>query len=156
MATTFSSRLDAQVPRPANQSGLARSVVAEERPLSELYYSRYGELEVTPTPKPRTTSPAYSKFGSSSGSISPTIYSTPPAALAPFDSNMEETGDESDEVYDQFDLGDFTKEEIKLYESMVGPGERLRDAAPPAMSLAEMLEASCEEVQVLMEYVADR
>lgn len=44
---------------------------------------------------------------------------------------MEDSGDESDDVYDQFDLGDFTKEEIKRYESMVGPGERLRDAASP-------------------------
>lgn len=44
---------------------------------------------------------------------------------------MEDSGDESDDLYDQFDLGDFTKEEIKRYEAMVGPGERLRDAAPP-------------------------
>ena len=58
---------------------------------------------------------------------------------------MEESADESDEVYDQFDLGDFTKEEIKIYESMVGPGERLRDAAPPEKSVVEMLEASCEK-----------
>lgn len=156
MATTFSSRLGAPVPQPVNQTGLARSVIPEKRPLSEIYYSSYGESEITPTPKPRTTPRAYSKFGFSSGSSSPTIYSTPPAALAPFDSNMEGSGDESDEVYDQFDLGDFTKEEIKLYESMVGPGERLRDAAPPATSLAEMLEASCEKVQVLMKHVADR
>lgn len=69
---------------------------------------------------------------------------------------MEDSGDESDGVYDQFDLGDFTKEEIKIYESMVGPGERLRDAAPPEKSLAEMLETSCEEVQVVMTYGADR
>ena len=39
-------------------------------------------------------------------------------------------------MYDQFDLGDFTKEEIKRYEAMVGPGDRLRDAA----SSEEMLE----------------
>ena len=69
---------------------------------------------------------------------------------------MEDSGDESDGVYDQFDLGDFTKEEIKIYESMVGPGERLRDAAPPEKSLAEMLETSCAEIQFLMPYYADR
>ena len=57
---------------------------------------------------------------------------------------MEDSEDESDEYYDQFDLGDFTKEEIRRYESMVGPGERLRDAAPPAKPLAEVLESSCE------------
>ena len=61
---------------------------------------------------------------------------------------MKDSGDESDEVYDQFDLEGFTKEEIKTYEFMVGPGERLRDAAPPEMSLAEMLEASCAKIQV--------
>ena len=44
---------------------------------------------------------------------------------------MEESGSESDEIYDQFDLGDFTKEEIRRYEAMVGPGERLRDATSP-------------------------
>ena len=44
---------------------------------------------------------------------------------------MEDSEEESDDVYDEFDLGDFTKEEIKRYESMVGPGDRLRDAAPP-------------------------
>lgn len=45
---------------------------------------------------------------------------------------MEDTGQEVDDVYDEFDLGDFTKEEIRRYEEMVGPGERLRDAASPA------------------------
>lgn len=55
---------------------------------------------------------------------------------------MENSGDESDDVYDQFDLGDFTKEEIKRYEAMVGAGERLRDAAPPEQSFAEMRETS--------------
>ena len=59
---------------------------------------------------------------------------------------MEDSGDESEDVYDQFDLGDFTKEEIKAYEAMVGPGERLRDAAPPEKSLAEMREISCERI----------
>ena len=44
---------------------------------------------------------------------------------------MEDSGHESDDVYDEFDLGDFTKEEIKRYESMVGPEDRLRDAGPP-------------------------
>ena len=44
---------------------------------------------------------------------------------------MEDSGDEYDDVYNQFDLGDFTKEEIKRYDAMVGPGERLRDAASP-------------------------
>ena len=57
---------------------------------------------------------------------------------------MEESGDESDDVYDQFDLGDFTKEEIKIYESMVGPGERLRDAALPETPIAQTRETSCE------------
>lgn len=156
MATSISSRLDATVPQPADGSGQPRSVIPEKHPISDLYYSSYGESEVNPTPKPRTTPRKYSKFSLSSGSSSPTSYSTPPVALSPINSNMEDSGDESDDVYDQFDLGDFTKEEIKLYESMVGPGERLRDAAPPAMSLAEMLEASCEKVQVLMECVADR
>ncbi len=60
---------------------------------------------------------------------------------------MEDSGDESEDVYDQFDLGDFTKEEIKAYEAMVGPGERLRDAAPPKRSLAEMRETSCERIR---------
>lgn len=63
---------------------------------------------------------------------------------------MENSGDESDDVYDQFDLGDFTKEEIKRYEAMVGAGERLRDAAPPEQSFAEMRETSCERLHVLM------
>lgn len=63
---------------------------------------------------------------------------------------MGDSADESDGVYDEFDLGDFTKEEIKAYESMVGPGERLRDAAPPEKSLAEMLETSCEKPIALM------
>ena len=57
---------------------------------------------------------------------------------------MEDSGDESDDVYDEFDLGDFTKEEIKAYEAMVGRGERLRDAAPPDKSWVEILEASCQ------------
>ena len=64
---------------------------------------------------------------------------------------MEDVEDESDDYYDQFDLGDFTKEEIRRYEAMVGPGERLRDAAPPAKSFAEVLESSCERARALVE-----
>ena len=61
------------------------------------------------------------------------------------DSGLEsEDESESDGVYDEFDLGDFTKEEIKIYEAMVDPKERLRSAAPPEKSVAEMLEDSCE------------
>lgn len=145
MATTSSSHLGAPVPQSTNQTSLARSVIPEKRRLSQLYCSSYGEFEGTPTPKQRTTPHTYPNASFSSGSSRPTVHSTPPAALAPVHLDTEDSGDEFDEVYDQFDLGDFTKEEIKLYESMVGPGERLRDAAPPATSLAEMLEASCEK-----------
>ena len=62
---------------------------------------------------------------------------------------MEESGDESDEVYDQFDIGDFTKEEIKVYEAMVGPGERLRDATSPEEPSSPAWETTGEVVMTL-------
>ena len=109
------------------------------------YYSSYGESEATPTPKPRRKPPAYSRASFSSDSGSPTLKYPPSFAQPLQDRLKQDSEDESDEVYDQFDLGDFTKEEIKIYESMVAPGERLRDAAPPKKSFAEMLEDSCEK-----------
>ena len=62
---------------------------------------------------------------------------------------MEDSGDESDDVYDRFDLGDFTKEEIKIYESMVGPGERLRDAASPKAPSSPAPETTGELSRIL-------
>lgn len=61
---------------------------------------------------------------------------------------MEDAGEESDDVYDQFDLGDFTKEEIKRYEAMVGPGERLRDAASPREPSGPAPETTGELVRI--------
>ena len=90
---------------------------------------------------PRT----YSRASYSPESGRPILENPPSIAQLLQESFREDSEDESDEVYDQFDLGDFTKEEIKIYESMVAPGERLRDAAPPEKSLAEMLEDSCEK-----------
>ena len=119
MAATFSSYLKAPVPQPAYQLNSSPPVTRRKRSPSELYYSTCGESEGTPTPE----------------------------TLKTRESSMEDSGDESEDVYDQFDLGDFTKEEIKAYEAMVGPGERLRDAAPPKRSLAEMREISCERIQ---------
>lgn len=62
---------------------------------------------------------------------------------------MEGSGDESDDLYDQFDIGDFTKEEIKVYETMVGPGERLRDAASPEEPSSPASETTGEVVMIL-------
>lgn len=43
----------------------------------------------------------------------------------------EVEGEEGDDVYDQFDLGDFTKEEVKRLESIAEPGQRLCDVVSP-------------------------
>ena len=82
----------------------------------------------------------------SPGSGSPTSDDPPSFEDASTEDSKSESEDESesDGVYDEFDLGDFTKEEIKIYEAMVDPEERLRSAAPPEKSVAEMLEDSCE------------
>ena len=114
-----------------------------KRPLSESDY--YGESEATPIPKPRKMPRVYSRARFSSDTGSPTLDDPPSFTQLLQDCVREDSEDESDEVYDQFDLGDFTKEEIKVYESMLAPGERLRDAAPPEKSFAEMLEESCEK-----------
>ena len=139
MATIPSSHAEAQVSQPAQGIASKRSFL-----LSINYDSSYGESEATPTPKPRKMVRAYSRASFSSDLSSPTLDDQPPFAQVLQDRFREDSEDESDEVYDQFDLGDFTKEEIKIYESMVAPGERLRDAAPPEKSFAEMLEDSCE------------
>ena len=145
MATIPSSHAEAQVSQPAQGIASKLSFLPSKRLLSELDYdSSYGESEATPTPKPRKMARAYSRASFSSDLSSPTLDDQPPFAQVLQDCFREDLEDESDEVYDQFDLGDFTKEEIKIYESMVAPGERLRDAAAPEKSFAEMLEDSCE------------
>ena len=62
---------------------------------------------------------------------------------------MEDSGHESDDVYDEFDLGDFTKEEIKRYESMVGPEDRLREAALSEEPSDPALETTSEVLRIL-------
>lgn len=132
MATAFPAYLKAPVPQHGIQFDPRSPIVLpKQRSPSESYYSSYGESEGTPTPKRRKAKHSYSRPGFSSDPSSPTFYSTPPSAQVPRESTMEESGSESDEIYDQFDLGDFTKEEIRRYEAMVGPGERLRDATSP-------------------------
>lgn len=131
MATTFSAYLKAPISRPAHSIEPSRPVLSTERPSSSSYYSSYGESEGTPTPEGRKPQHPRSRPAFSSDPSSPTFYSTPPPAQMPRDTSVGDSSYESDDVYDQFDLGDFTKEEIKRYEAMVGPGERLRDAASP-------------------------
>ena len=146
MATIPSSHIEAQLFQPAQRIASTRPFLPSKRSLAELdYYSSYGESEATPTPMPRKMARPYSRTSFSSDPGSPTLENPPSIAQLLQESFREDSEDESDEVYDQFDLGDFTKEEIKIYESMVAPGERLRDAAPPEKSLAEMLEDSCEK-----------
>ena len=149
MADT-SSQVEAHVSRPANQFIPYHSALHTKRPLSEVHYSSYGESEATPTPKSRETQLLDLTADSDPDSSSLPSHSTPPPAQVARDTIMEDSEDESDEYYDQFDLGDFTKEEIRIYEAMVGPGERLRDAAPPAKPLAEVLESSCERPRALV------
>ena len=144
MASIASSNIEAQRSQPAHQMLSNQTIHPLKRTLSESdYYSSYGESEATPTPKPRKKPRPYSRASSSSDRGSPTFENQPSFAHPLRDRLGQDSEDESDEVYDQFDLGDFTKEEIKIYESMVAPGERLRDAAPPEKSFAEMLEDSC-------------
>ena len=146
MATIPSSHIEAPLSQPAQRIASTRPLLPSKRSLSELdYSSSYGGSEATPTPKPRKMARAYSRASFSSDPSSPTLEDPPSIAQLLQESFREDSEDESDEVYDEFDLGDFTKEEIKIYESMVAPGERLRDAAPPEKSLAEMLEDSCEK-----------
>ena len=145
MATIPSSHIEAQVSQPAQRIASTRSFLPSKRSPSELDYdSSYGESEVTPTPQPRKVARTYSRASFSTDSGSPTLEKPPSFTQLLQDRLGQDAEDESDEVYEQFDLGDFTKEEIKAYESMVAPGERLRDAAPPEKALAEMLEDSCE------------
>ena len=130
-----------------NRSQPYRPPFLNKRLLSEEHNSSHGESEATPTPKPRK---AQRLDPTPDINTDPSIPHSPPALMkVAQDNNMEDVEDESDDYYDQFDLGDFTKEEIKIYEAMVGPGERLRDAAPPVKSFAEVLESSCERCQAL-------
>ena len=146
MTTIPSSHIEPQPSQPAHQMLSNHPLPPSKRTLSESdYYSSYGEPESTPTPKPRKKPRSDSRASFSSHPGSPT-FEHPPSFAQPLEDRLgQDSEDESDEVYDQFDLGDFTKEEIKIYESMVAPGEGLRDAAPPEKSFAEMLEDSCED-----------
>ena len=144
MTTIPSSHIEAQVSQPTTErTASTRPFLLSKRSLSDLDYTSYGESEATPTPKPRKTVRVYSRASFGSGSRSPT--SDDPLSFEDRSTEDSDSEDESDEFYDQFDLGDFTKEEIKIYESMVTAGETIRGAAPPEKSVAEMLEDSCEK-----------
>lgn len=146
MTTIPSPHIEAHVSQPTTErTASTRPFLLSKRSLSELDSTSYGESEATPTPKPPKTVRVYSRASFGSGSDS----STSDDPLSFEDRSTEdsdsEVEDESDGFYDQFDLGNFTKEEIKIYESMVSPEETLRGAAPPEKSVAEMLEDSCEK-----------
>ena len=149
MTATFSSYLKAPAPQPAHTSDWSPLVLPKKRSHAESYHSSYGESEETPTPKTRKARQSHSRPGVSFDPSSPNVYTTPPPIQEPRDSGLEDSGEESDDIYDQFDLGDFTKEEIKRYESMVGPGERLRDVASSEEPSGPAPETTCELVSIL-------
>ena len=129
MINTFSSYLKGLAPQLAHTSDWSPLVLPKKRSHSESYHSSYGSSEETPTPKTRKARHSHSRPSVSYDPSSPKVHTTPPPIPEPWESGLEDSGEESDDIYDQFDLGDFTKEEIKRYESMLGPGERLRDVA---------------------------
>ena len=129
MITTFPSYLKAPAPPPTHTSEWSPLVLPKKRSHAESYHSSCGSSEETPTPKTRKARHSHSRPSVSFDPSSPKVHITPPPIPEPWESGLEDSGEESDDIYDQFDLGDFTKEDIKRCESMLGPGERLRDAA---------------------------
>ena len=149
MTTTFSSYLKAPAPQPAHTSDWSPLVLPKKRSHAESYDSSYGESEETPTPRTCKARQSTSRPGVSFDLSSPNFHTTPPPIQDPHESSLDDSGEESDDIYDQFDLGGFTKEEIKRYESMVGPGERLRDVALSEEPSGPAPKTTCELVSIL-------
>ena len=149
MTTIFPSYLKAPAPPPARTSDWSPLVLPKKRSHAESYHSSYGSSEETPTPKTRKARHSHSRPGVSFDPRSLKVHTTPPPIPEPWESGLEDSGEESDDIYDQFDLGDFTKEEIKRYESMLGPGERLRDVALSEEPLGPAPGNTCKLVDML-------
>ena len=149
MTTTFFSYLKAPASQPAHTSDWSPLVLPKKRSHAESYHSSYGSSEETPTPKTRKARHSHSRSSVSFDPSSLKVHTTPPLIPDPRESYLEDSGEESDDIYDQFDLGDFTKEEIKRYESMLGPGERLRDVALSEEPLGLAPRNTCKLVDML-------
>ena len=149
MTTTFSSYLKAPASQPAHTSDWSPLVLPKKRSHAESYHSSDGSSEETPTPRPRKARHSRSRPSVSFDPSSPKIHTTSPPIPEPLESGLGDSGEESDDIYDQFDLGDFTKEEIKRYESMLGPGERLRDVALSEEPLGPAPGNTCKLVDML-------
>ena len=149
MTTTCPSYLKVSAPQPAHTSDWSPLVVPKKRSHAESYYSSYGSSEETPTPKARKARQSHSRPSVSFNPSCPKVHTTPPPVPEPSESGLEDPGEWSDDIYDQFDLGDFTKEEIKRYESMLGPGERLRDVALSEEPLGPAPRNTCKLVDIL-------
>ena len=144
MTSTFSSYLDVPASQPAHTSDWSPLVLPKKRSHAESYHSSYGSSEETPTPKTRKARHSQPRPSVSFDPSSPKVHTTTPPIPKP-----EESGEDSDDIYDQFDLGDFTKEEIKRYEAMLGPGERLRDVALSEDPLGPAPRNTCKLVDML-------
>ena len=149
MSTTFPSYLKTSAPQPVHTSDWSPLVLPKKRSHAESNHSSYGSSEETPTPKTRKARHSHSKASVNFDPSSPKVHTTPLSIPEPWESGLEDSGEESDDIYDQFDLGDFTKEEIKRYESMLGPGERLRDAALSEEPLGPAPRNTCKLVDIL-------
>ena len=149
MTTTFPSYLKVSAPPPAHTSDWSPLVLPKKRSHTESHHSSYGSSEETPTPKTRKARHFHSRPSVSFDSSSPKVHTTPPPIPEPWESGLEDSGEESDDIYEQFDLGDFTKEDIKRCESMLGPGERLRDVALSEEPLGPAPGNTCKLVDML-------
>ncbi|KAM0796888.1 hypothetical protein BDR22DRAFT_499399 [Usnea florida] len=149
MTTTFPSCLKAPASQPAHTSDWSPLVLPKKRSHAESYHSSYGSSEETPTPKTRKAWHSHSRPSVSFDPSSLIVHTTPPPIPEPWDSGLEDSGEESDDIYEQFDLGDFTKEDIKRCESMLGPGERLRDVALSEEPLGPAAGNTCKLVDML-------
>lgn len=90
-----------------------------------------------PTPKTTKLQPTTHPFAEGCESCS-TFFTAPPSAE---DSGSEESTDTS-ELYEldleEFDLAGFTAEEIKAYNSMAEPDQKLQDAMTPKKVASSM------------------
>ena len=103
--------------------------------------SNHEEIRLTPIPEqPRFQTPVPTE-GLDPNS-SPFI-NTPPSAQPPrtFD-KVQLLDDEETVDFDEFDLNDFTQEEVQSYNAMAEPGQRLQDAVSPQRMQGLMQNAS--------------
>ena len=133
MDAPVSSKLQVSMSQTADSSTSSPLLPANDSSHQLSTVSTHEPFEGTPTPKPRNYRPFLRSLGHASHDRS--SYFKPPTLTEISASLGTEHVTDPDPVnLEEFDLKDFTEDEIRIYNSMAEPGQRLQDTMTPNTS----------------------